>query len=82
MREVNSKTRWLIISGSQKLSEKFIRESKEKVDWVHISLHQEMSICFIDEMIQEGFIKPHHYKFLLRNKKINQEELVAYFSLG
>jgi hypothetical protein len=40
---------WSCISHSQKLSEEFIREFKDKVDWFHISQYQKLSEEFIRE---------------------------------
>jgi len=45
----NSNTDWTSISHYYKLSEKFIREFKDKVDWYYISEYQKLSEKFIRE---------------------------------
>jgi len=40
---------WFYISGSQELSEGFIREFQDKVDWLIIFKYQKLSEDFIDE---------------------------------
>jgi len=47
--EFKDRIYWYYLTGSQKLSEDFIREFKNKVEWSYISAYQELSEKFIRE---------------------------------
>ena len=56
------------ISTKQILSEEFIREFQDKIDWRMISCSQKLSIKFIIE-----FYKRIDFQALLRNENISDE---------
>ena len=59
---------WFIISGSETLSEDFIREFRNKVSWCYISYYQSLSKDFIVE-----FFDKIDFELLLMNNLISKE---------
>jgi len=58
---------WHFIS-CKKISENFIREFKEKVDWMNISMYQSLSHSFIKEFKDKLWIKT-----MMRQKRISRK---------
>ena len=64
---------WGTVSGCQKLSESFIREFQDKLDWMWISIYQKLSESFIIE-----FKEKIRWSYISENQILSEEFLLKH----
>ena len=77
MENINN-VNWDYISFSQKLSEDFIREFKDKVDWDYISYYQKLSQDFIREFKDKVNVKFQEEKHKEKSYSQKLKEIKSY----
>ena len=69
---------WYRISAHQKLSERFIREFKDRIDWYSISRYQQLSEGFMNEFETRVDRQEQLKAFKRKSLKVKREEVKAY----